>query len=75
MVWVTNFVTDGMGDSKRDKDADPEEAVSPHTSDAHMELRGISREGTYILRILEFVRLFSLNTLLSGGMGWGEHFK
>ena len=49
MVWVIInwFISDGVGDSKRDEDADPKEALSPHTSDAHMELRGISREGTY----------------------------
>ena len=48
MVWVIILPsTDGVGDSKRDEDADPKEALPPHTSDANMELGGISREGTY----------------------------
>ena len=33
---ICNFVSDGVGDSKRDKDADPKKTLPPHTSDAHM---------------------------------------
>ena len=42
---LCNFVSDGVGDPKRNKDADPAKTLPSHTSDAHMELRGLSREG------------------------------